>query len=88
MLTFIEERRRRIRKAYEEGRKEGLEEGRKEGLEEGRKEGLEEVREENRKKARADAFRALSLDPRIAALFREDPKIRQTLREFGIKPPD
>ena len=68
MLTFIEERRRRIRKAYEEGRKEGLEEARKKG--------------------REDAFHALSLDPRIAALFREDPKIRQTLREFGIKPPD
>ena len=60
MLTFIDERRQRLRKAREEGRKKG----------------------------RADAFRALSLDPRIAALFREDPKVRQTLRELGIEPPD
>ena len=60
MLTFIDERRQRIRKAHQEGREEGS----------------------------ADVFHALSLDPRIAALFREDPKIRQTLREFGIKPPD
>ena len=60
MLTFIEERRQRLRKAHREGREEGREE----------------------------TIHALSLDPRIAALFREDPKIRQTLREFGIKPPD
>ena len=60
MLTFIEERRRRIRKAYEEGREEGSKE----------------------------IIRILSSDPRIADLFREDPKIREKLRELGIEPTD
>ena len=32
--------------------------------------------------------RALSLDPRIAAILQEDPKVRQALSELGIEPPD
>ena len=61
VLTFIDERRQRIRKAREEGRAEG------------RTETIHEF---------------LSLDPRIDALLREDPKIRETLRERGIELPD
>ena len=80
MLTFIEERRQRIRKAYEEGRAEGF----AEGFEEGRKEGLAQVREERRK----EIIRILSSDPRIAELSRENPKIREKLRELGIETPD
>ena len=56
MLTFIEERRQRLRKAREEGS--------------------------------AEMIRVLSRDPRIAALLREDTKIRRTLRERGIELPD
>ena len=63
MLTFIDERRQRLRKAHQEGREEGRAEG------------------------SAEAIRALSLDPRIAAILREDPKVRETLRERGIEPP-
>ena len=59
MLTFIEERRRRIRKAREEGREEGCRE----------------------------VIHILSLDPRMDALFREDPKIREIIRGLGIEPP-
>jgi len=55
VLTFIEERRRRIRKAREEGRRE--------------------------------IIRILSLDPRMDALFREDPKIREIIRGLGVEPP-
>ena len=55
VLTFIEERRQRIRKAYEEGQ--------------------------------AEVIHILSLNPQIAALFREDPKIRERLRDLGIEPP-
>ena len=72
MLTFIEERRQRIRKAYEEG----FEEGRKEGFAEGREEGCNEI------------IRILSSDPRIAELSRENPKIRERLRDLGIETPD
>ena len=68
VLTFIDERRQRLRKVREEGREEGRTEGREEGREE--------------------VIDALSLDPRIAALLRDDPKIRQTLRERGIELPD
>ena len=64
MLTFIDERRQRIRKAHQEGREEGRAEGRE------------------------DLVRALSRDPRIAEIFRDDPKVRETLRERGIEPPD
>ena len=67
MLTFIDERRQRLRKAHQEGREEGREEGRAEGS--------------------AEMIHALSLDPRIAAILREDPKVRETLRERGIEPP-
>lgn len=83
MLTFIEERRQRIRKAREEGFEEGFKEGRAEGFEEGRKEGLDEVREERHK----EIIRILSSDPRIAELSRKNPKIRERLRELGIEPP-
>jgi len=76
MLTFIEERRQRIRKAREEGFAEGFEEGRKEGR--------AEVREERRK----EIIRILSSDPRIAELSRKNPKIREKLRELGIETPD
>ena len=55
MLTFIDERRQRIRKAREEGRRE--------------------------------IIRILSLDPRMDALFREDPKIREIIRGLGVEPP-
>ena len=79
VLTFIDERRQRLRKVREEGREEGRAEGRAEGREEGRTEGREEMRAEV-----IDAF----LDPRIAALLRDNPKIRQTLRERGIELPD
>ena len=88
VLTFIDERRQRLRKVREEGRAEGREEGRAEGREEGREEGRAEGREQGREEGREDLARALSLDPRVAALFREDPKIRQTLRERGIEPPE
>ena len=74
MLTFIEERRRRLAKA------------RQEGYEEGYAEGLAEAREERRKRLK-DEVEILSRDPRIAAILREDPKIRETLRERGIEPP-
>ena len=76
MLTFIEERRQRIRKAREEGFAEGREEGFAEGL--------AEVREERHK----EIIRILSSDPRIAELSRENPKIREKLRELGIETPD
>ena len=60
VLTFIDERRQRIRKAREEahaeGREEGWEAGREKGREEGRTETIHELR---------------NLDPRIAALLRE-----------------
>ena len=72
MLTFIEERRQRIRKAYEEGRAEGREEARAKGREEGCRE----------------VIHILSLDPRMAKLFREDPKIREIIRGLGVEPPD
>ena len=68
MLTFIEERRQRIRKAYEEGRAEARQKGREEGCRE--------------------VIHILSLDPRMDALFREDPKIRERLRDLGIETPD
>ena len=60
VLTFIDERRQRIRKAREEAHEEG----------------------------QAKTIHVLSLDPRIDALLREDPKIREMLREHGIEPPD
>ena len=76
LLTFIDERRQRIAKA----RAEGVEVGRAEGVEEGREEGIVVGREE--------MVEALSQDPQIAAMLRENPRIRETLREFGIDPPD
>ena len=82
MLTFLEERRRRLAKARQEGYKEGYEEG----YEEGYAAGLAEVREERRKRLK-DEVEILSQDPRIAAILREDPKIRETLRKHGIEPP-
>lgn len=60
VLTFIDERRQRIRKARAEAHAEG----------------------------QAKTIHVLSLDPRIDALLREDPKIREMLREHGIEPPD
>lgn len=80
VLTFIDERRQRIRKARAEAHEEGRAEGREEGREEGRVEGREE--------GQAETLHALSLDPRTATLLREDPKIREILRERGIEPPD
>ena len=68
MLTFIEERRQRIRKAWEEGYAEGLEEGRIAGLEE----------------ARAEFLAILRRDPRMDAMIRDDPEFRETLRELGF----
>ena len=84
MLTFIEERRRRIMKAREEGRAEG----RAEGYEEGWAERYEEGLAEGRAKGRKEIVEVLSRNPRIAALFREDPKVRATLQELGIDPPE
>ena len=92
VLTFIDERRQRIRKAraeaHEEGRAEGREEGRTEGRAEGRTAGRAEGRTEGRAEGQAATLHALSLDPRTAALLRDDPKIREILRERGIEPPD
>ena len=56
LLTFLEERRRRLAKARQEGYK--------------------------------DAVDALSQNPRIAAILREDPRILERVRrELGIDPP-
>ena len=68
LLTFIDERRQRIRKA----RAEGHEEGRGEGREEGRAETL------------AEMAQALSRDPRMDAALRDYPEIRKMLQELGI----
>ena len=68
MLTFIEERRQRIRKAWEEGYAEGFEEGRIAGIEE----------------ARAEFLKILRRNPRIDAMIREDPEFRKTLRDLGF----
>ena len=92
MLTFIEERRQRIRKAREEGYAEGFEEGRIAGREEGRIAGREEGRiagrEEGRiaglKEARAEILAILRRNPRIDAMIREDPEFRKTLQELGF----
>ena len=41
-----------------------------------------------REEGRDNTLEALSEDPRIAAIFREDPRISETLRKLGIDPPD
>ena len=90
LLTFIDERRQRIAKARAEGvevgRAEGVEEGivvgreegRVVGREEGRKEGREEGRAEGREEGWENAVETLSQDPRIAAILRENPRIRES----------
>ena len=72
VLTFIDERRQRIRKARAEGREEGRAEGRAEGREEGRVETLAEMTE------------TLRRDPRIDAALRDNPEIRKALQELGF----
>ena len=76
VLTFIDERRQRIRKARAEGRAEGREEGRKEGRDEGRDEGREETL--------AEMAQALRRNPRIDDALRDYPEIRETLQELGF----
>ena len=68
VLTFIDERRQRIRKARAEGR----EEGREEGFEEGQEAGYAKMVETLRRNSRIDA------------VLRDDPEIRKALRELGI----
>ena len=53
-----------------------------------RRQRLMKVREEGREEGREEMVEALSQDPQIAAMLRENPRIRETLREFGIDPPD
>ena len=76
VLTFIDERRQRIRKAREEGREEGIEEG----LEVGREEG----REAGRAAARSEMTETLRRNSRIDAIIRDNPEIREALRELGF----
>ena len=57
-------------------RRQRITKAREEGIEEGIVVGREEMVE------------ALSQDPQMAAMLRENPRIRETLREFGIDPPD
>ena len=64
MLTFIDERRQRIRKAQEEARAEGREEGREE--------------------MRSEMTETLRQDSRIDAILRDNPEIREALRELGF----
>ena len=80
VLTFIDERRQRIRKARDEGREEGLEEG----LEVGREEGREEGREAGRAEARSEMTETLRRNSRIDAIIRDNPEIREALRELGF----
>ena len=80
MLTFIEERRQRIRKARAEGYAKGFEEGREEGRIAGREEGRIAGREEGR----AEILAILRRDSRIDAMIRDDPEFRATLRELGF----
>ena len=80
VLTFIDERRQRIRKARAEGRAEGREEGR----EEGRKEGRDEGRDEGREETLAEMAQALRRNPRIDDALRDYPEIRETLQELGF----
>ena len=80
LLTFIDERRQRIRKAREEGREEGIEEG----LEVGREVGREEGREAGRAEARSEMTETLRRNSRIDAVIRDDPEIREALRELGF----
>ena len=68
VLTFIDERRQRIRKARAEGRAEGREEGRAEG----RVETLAEMTE------------TLRRDPRIDAALRDNQEIRKALKDLGF----
>ena len=68
VLTFIDERRQRIRKARAEGRAEG----RKEGRDEGREETL------------AEMAQALRRDPRMDAALRDYPEIRKLLKDLGV----
>ena len=68
MLTFIEERRQRIRKAWEESYAEGFEEGRIAGIEE----------------ARAEILAILRRDPRMDAMIRDDSEFREALHELGF----
>ena len=56
--------------------------------EEGREEGLEEGIVLGRGEGREEMVEALSQDPQMAAMLRENPRIRETLRDFGIDPPD
>ena len=56
VLTFVDERRKRIEKAQAEAREEGRAEGRDEGRAEGRAEGRMEGREEGRAEERARSF--------------------------------
>ena len=72
VLTFIDERRQRIRKAQEEARAEGREEGREEGFEEGQEAGYAKMVETLRRNSRIDAA------------LRDDPEIREALRELGF----
>ena len=64
VLTFIDERRQRIRKAQEEARAEGREEGREE--------------------MRSEMTETLRQDSRIDAILRDNPEIREALRELGF----
>ena len=68
VLTFIDERRQRIRKARAEGRAEGREEGFEEGQEAGYAKMVETLRR----------------DPQIDAALRDNPEIRKTLKELGV----
>ena len=60
VLTFIDERRQRIRKAQEEARAEGREE------------------------MRSEMTENLRQDSRIDAIIRDNPEIREALRELGF----
>ena len=84
MLTFIEERRQRIRKARVEGYAKGFEEGRIAGREEGRIAGREEGRIAGIEEARAEILAILRRNPRIDAMIRDDPEFRATLRDLGF----
>ena len=68
VLTFIDERRQRIRKAQAEARAEGREEGFEEGQEAGYAKMVETLRR----------------DPQIDAALRDNPEIRKALQELGF----